>query len=377
MDKKKKICFQALDAYSLFDKSTSHPFGGAEFRAYTFMNELKKDLEVSAIVKDYGQPAKQRFDSITVMSHPYHVSGQNTKGRSVFSRLGALKLSGSAYEKHLKYDIYAKSGADIFCAFEITSATLLLSEYCKENNKQLFLFIASDAEVSGSAPQDIFKTNNDLFKKVINSASRIFVQNKTQLANLEKNYGKEGILLKNPVKFTEARESKKEHDFLWVGKSNPVKQPLEFVKLAAAMPQQRFFMVMNVSDRKLHAEVLEKKPSNLTIIEFASHLEMDSIFGASKIVVCTSLLEGFPNTFLQAAKHRVPVLSTGIDPDGFVSEFNCGIISGANHEQLISSAKKLIADETLIRKLGENAYQYAKAGHDVLKVTEQLKQYFA
>ncbi len=375
MHAKKKICFQVLDAYSLFDNSTSHPFGGAEFRAYTFMNELKKDLEVSAIVRDHGQPKKQKFEGITVISHPYHVSGQKTKGRSVFGRLGALKLSGSAYEKHLKYGIYAESGAAIFCAFEITSATLLLSEYCKEHNKPFFLFIASDAEVSGGAHQNIFKTNEDLFQKVIHSADKIFVQNKTQLADLKKNYGKEGILLKNPVKFSDEQSSKKVYDFLWVGKSNAVKQPLEFVKLAAAMPHQRFFMVMNDSDKKLHAQVLDSRPANLTIVEFANPNEMDSIFRGSKILVCTSLLEGFPNTFLQAAKHKLPVLSSGIDPDGYVSQLNCGVVTG--REQLGEAAKKLVTDEALVRKLGENAYQYARAEHDVLKVTEQLKQYFA
>jgi len=375
----KKICFQILDAYSLFNTNTMHPFGGAEFRAVIFLRELqKKSLDVSAIVRGYGQTEKENYEGVTVWAHPYHTLTQ--PARNLTKRLLSGKLSGNSYEKHLKYHIYKKINADIFCAFEITTASLMLCEYCKENNKAFYLFIASDGEVdksNASATQAIFHKNEELSEKIINSASAIFVQNQIQLTNLQKNYGKKGILIKNPIPLDSSeREIKKEYDFLWVGKSNRIKRPLLYKKLAAALPAYRFCMVMNTSDKNIETEVLEHKTPNLDIKGFVNSKEMEALFQKSKIFVSTSLLEGFPNTFLQAAKHKLPLLSTLINPDHFLNEYNCGICTGDSESELVKAAELLIKDEALQKKMGENAAVYVKLNHDSSKIIEQVTQYF-
>jgi len=364
-----------LDAYSLFNTTTNYPFGGAEYRAFTFLTELKKlSFDVSAIVRNYGQHLQENYNEIQVYAHPYHTSPE-IAAPNYLRRLLSLKWSGKSYENYLKHNAYNIINAGIYCAFEITSATLLLADYCKKNKKQFYLFIASDGEVSYGK---LMPTSKEIIKQVIDSAEKIFVQNNTQLKNLKVIFGKEGILIKNPIDLSRNESNPvKEYDFLWIGKSNIIKRPELFTALAKQLSHYRFCMLMNVSDKRIHEEILKQKPGNLTVIEYLNLNETEELLKKTKIFVSTSLLEGFPNTFLQAGKFKIPVISMLINPDNFLTEHNCGLYIGDDLSKLTLASEQLINDSSLYNLLSTNIYNYVLKNHEAGQITKTLAGHFA
>jgi glycosyltransferase involved in cell wall biosynthesis len=51
--------------------------------------------------------------------------------------------------------------------------------------------------------------------------------------------------------------------------------------------------------------------------------DMPRFYQAASVLCCTSTYEGFPNTFLEAWSHGVPVVST-VDPDGLIASRGLG-----------------------------------------------------
>jgi glycosyltransferase involved in cell wall biosynthesis len=101
---------------------------------------------------------------------------------------------------------------------------------------------------------------------------------------------------------TRFRDSTGLEDFvLYVGRNDPVKNPVEFVRLAARMPSTRLVMIGHGLSEAVVAEMAGSvAPSNLVIRGEASHAAILDAIAASSAVVVTSKREGLPTLVLEA-----------------------------------------------------------------------------
>lgn len=119
--------------------------------------------------------------------------------------------------------------------------------------------------------------------------------------------------------------NEKNSDFIWVSNFGKNKRPLWFIELAKSLPQYKFVMIGSAFDASLYQECekLAEQLPNLQLFGYKSLFEVNSYVNQSRVLVCTSIIEGFPNTFLQALSVNVPLLST-VDPSGIIVNFQIG-----------------------------------------------------
>lgn len=96
---------------------------------------------------------------------------------------------------------------------------------------------------------------------------------------------------------------------LFVGRNDPVKNPADFVRLAARMPDREFVMMGGgLSAEALRSDWGIEVPENLTLYGDASPPDVQDAMAACGAVVMTSRREGLPTVVLEAMAHSRPVV---------------------------------------------------------------------
>jgi len=85
------------------------------------------------------------------------------------------------------------------------------------------------------------------------------------------------------------------------------------------------------------------------------------------LLVNTSKVEGFPNTFLQAFALGVPVISLAVDPDGILNGTGLGLRSGT-YRQMVDDVRRVLSDRALAASMAECGRRYFAANHALGKV---------
>jgi glycosyltransferase involved in cell wall biosynthesis len=83
------------------------------------------------------------------------------------------------------------------------------------------------------------------------------------------------------------------------------------------------------------------------------------------LYISTSKQEGFQNTLIQSAKNKTPILSLNVNPNKFITKYNCGFYCKDDFELLNQKLKELLDNQELYNKMSNNAYKYAKDNHNI------------
>lgn len=371
-----KVLLVSNDAYSLFNKATHFPFGGAELRSWKFATGLHSSFrtDVSVITLDQGfHPTS--FDGVTVFPHPErkgpgYWEKYKQPVKRVLRRLGLQKEPDEKLETLLD-----RIAPDVIMQLGMSPEAVRLCRYCRSNGKKFVFGCASDVDldarfVKGASGKDI--SGNDLsgYWEVLDGADAILVQTPAQLELLEKRFNRKGTLLFNPVDLTTQPSTMKQPaavDVFWVGKASRLKRPELFIALAKALPQHTFRMIVNGADYKTGS-----LPKNLEVIASVPYEAMDGYFSACRIFVNTSTAEGFANTFLQAAKAGVPVISMNCDPNGMLMQHGAGVLTGEPENELVKAVNNLLGDQQRCQSMAEAGRSYLARYHDEKKIIAQL-----
>lgn len=425
-----KICFVVPYAYPLFEPSVQHIFGGSEVRAWMLGRGLSQfqEYEVSFILLDHGQLEVEERERVKLYRHSYYkayppyprnfwkkqlASIQIAKAFPFIeykplcdsmnwkSSLGILRDTGSKGFERLrslirktlriegyrippkKVETYQQIDADVYCAFGASDLAAELAAFCGWSGKKFVMFSSNDEDFSElytprSLTRNAYGSRGFLCHYAITRANLVVTQSQKQLELLRQRFKRDGAILYSPIDLISRvdREIEGPLSALWVGKSDQVKRPEILLELACQMRQVNFTMVLNRADLGRFREVIGQKPANVQIYERIRFQEMDRLFKEAKVLINTSVFEGFPYTFLQAGKFGVPILSLEVDPDGFIQRYHCGKVAMGNKARLLEGLQELIGNPDLWRTCSKNIRDYVESRHELNSVVKQLDGIF-
>jgi len=405
---KPKLCITSPWNYPLFNPDNQTHFGGWEVRVALLARELARrgNFQVNLVVGDHGQPHVEQFNGVNLyswvgreiwgISSPENSKPRNNQLAQWFDQYIPFSsrnkpqamLSGQIGSYLITpgmIEIYDEVDADIYMVPGNSQFSGEAVFFTRQRGKKYIFLAGSDMDFYPEYKQspdnlDIYSVPYALKTYAIENADALILQNEDQIEMLQKGYNRTGFLVRNPMDLTLAFSRYNEaRTILWVGKSDErVKRPSLVFELARKLPEYQFVVIMNLALPETHAQCLSqaKALSNVTLIERVPFEEVERYFAAARLFMNTSSFEGFPNTFLQAAKYGVPIIALDVDPGGMLSRYNCGITCGGAFERFVESVQRLMTDNDLYAKIGTACLNYVRTYHDANIVIEQYENVF-
>ncbi len=211
-----------------------------------------------------------------------------------------------------------------------------------------------------------------LYRYGLRHADRIIVQTRKQQDMLRAGFALDAGILPMacpaPPKpcFPKAPGDGQMFRVLWVGRITPSKRLEVLLDAAEALPDIHFDVAGPYArDPDYSAPVLRRAQAqpNVKVHGPVARVGMEELYTTATVLCCTSAYEGFPNTFLEAWSHGLPIIST-VDPDGLLGTYELGIPVGGSDE-IISGLKALAGSPRRLALLSNNARGYYERYHTV------------
>lgn len=241
-------------------------------------------------------------------------------------------------------------------------------------------FGASDNDFKPEEELIVDKKSRLLYRIGLRFVKSCVLQNQNQAMLLQTNYGKkQTLIIPNIWSLSEAkdRESYRDIDFLWVGNFRKLKRPEWFIKLAIDFPTLRFVMVGGAIDQDFYERCVKDsyEVKNLQFMGYIPFNEVNNLFQRTKYYICTSYIEGFPNTFLQAWSNNIPII-TSFDPSGLVRKEKIGIVVN-DYEELKRAVNELIGNVAKQESLKLNVKKYFEHSHNMDRMYLRLLEFLS
>lgn len=339
-------------------------FGGAELRGATFAFGLAADpaLEVHIVVLGSETTPVVRTDGITVHFRP----------------------DVSFYEGSMddpRHSLWGAIDADVYLAFGANEATAELARFCRAHGSALVLSIASDCAFDAlvgenSVVCDAYGTPGHYHWYAMHHAHEVFVQTERQRDLFRAMHHREAVLIRNPAPsaLRTLPRSAPLHGgrMLWIGRTDPNKRYAAALRLAEALPHRRMFMVCN-SITAIGTVDIEAALPNLSLADHVALPDIDNLFRFSDVLVNTSVVEGSPNTFLQAGMHGIPIVSMTVDPDGMLATHGCGRVGDGTLRGLVRAVESLFAEPGAYASAAAANARWVQERHDAAGRIAELR----
>jgi len=323
---KPRICFVALKAYDLLSqhRDVSH-MGGAEVQQARIASWLLcRGYAVSFVTLDHGQPDGINVGGITVWKA--YAERDGLPGlRFVHPRWSGLWAALTRAQA----DVYYQRGAG--------NETGQVALWCRLHGRKFIFAVASDPDCVPLLRELKSWREKVLCRIGLRLADGMTVQTSTQQHLLPQSVRAKAVLVRN-CGWDEAIRSSAElavtADFrvirvLWVGRISREKRLEWLLDVAERCPDIAFDVVGAANTESDYALSLAQRAAaspNVKMHGRVPHAEMAGYYRSCHFLCCTSVFEGFPNTFLEAWSLGIPVIST-FDPDGAIAEHGLGWVA--------------------------------------------------
>jgi len=367
-----RICIVAHYAFGAMSGGATGHVGGVERQTTMLAAWLSRHgYDVSLLTWDEGQPEELIIDGVRIIKMCRRDEG--IPGLRFFyprwtSLVRALQRADA--------DVYYQN-----CAEYVTGQVAI---WCRMSKRRFVYSVASDPDSDPALPAMKTLRERILYRYGLRHADRVIVQTQKQQRMLHDGFGVVSSVLPMPCPGPEEPEYKppvaptpRAAHVLWVGRIVPLKRPEWLIMLADMLPQITFDLVGGPdTDRQFSGSIFDqaRQRRNIVVHGAVSRDSIANLYRQASLMCCTSEYEGFPNTFLEAWSHGVPVIST-VDPDGIIKAREVG---GLAHtvEEFKSRIQKLVDDPALWRRSSENARGYFLQNHSLNVAMSRFRNVF-
>lgn len=355
---KPHVCFVAATTWPILaGDGAIQVVGGAEVQQSVIAPALaERGYRVSMICLDYGQP-----DEAVVKGVRVYKTYRPDEGIPVLRFLHPRLTSLWSALKRVDADVYYQRTAAI--------ATAITAEFCRRHGSHSIYAGASDVDFVPGKEDIVYSRDRKIFEHGVRRVDKVFVQNEAQRRTLRENYAREGTLIPNCYTAPPGARADRGGYVLWVATVRPPKRPELMLELARRMPEHRF-VVIGGSDpgrrgEEYHASIREaaRQLPNVDFRGFVPFAEADRYFDGARVVVNTSLYEGFPNTFLQAWSRGVPTVAfvdTGSRQDS-APVYDIA----TDTEDMASRVRRLMGDDLYWQAASQRVESHFRDNHSV------------
>ena len=350
------FCFWG-NIYKSFIGETS---GGGELQLALLCKELiKKNHNI--IVIDLAIENDLKIETITFIS--------------IKKRVSKYKIFKNIFFYYHFFNLLYTNKVNFYGGRMRSSLHIIPIIVSKLNNAKFILWLASDLDTLNFKERYKFfysKLKNPIkiakhiihseliFKIVLKKSDYIIAQHEIQKQNL--NNIKRVYVIPNIVDTQLAKKincSEKVYDYAIIGSLDKRKGINEIKKLIAQDKDSIFIIVGSARDN-IAKDFIKDISSNKNIIYKGqqTHFSTLKIIKQSFALISLSLMEGFPNVFIESWLLGIPVFSLYVDPGDIIKKNNLGYYCNNNFSELIkitsSSKYKEYSPEKLKAYVFEN-----------------------
>ena len=366
-----KICIVAHNAYGALTGEESGHIGGVE-RQTALLSEwfCKNGHEVSVITWNEGGEKVELIAGIKIIK-----LCKVTDGLPILRFFTPRWSSLTSALRSANGDVYYHN-----CAEHITGQVSL---WCKLNNKPFIYSVASDADCQLDLPTLKSKREKFFFRYGLTHANLVIAQTKKQQFQLKFIYDLDSEVINMPatppdyIKNFKRSKLFSKQKVVWVGRIHYVKRPEWIIKIAQAMPDVQFEVLGPPSDDSEHIKsVLNelKTTKNIDYLGKVNRYDMPAVYQNASILCCTSIYEGFPNTYLEAWSYGVPVITT-IDPDDIIKNYQLGF-QALTQQEFILKIRALLEEPDKWEEFSKNSHSYYLQHHEQNQVMKAFEEAF-
>jgi glycosyltransferase involved in cell wall biosynthesis len=294
---------------------------------------------VTFVTLDHGQPDGVEHDGIRVLKTCGEDAGLPGL-RFVHPRWTSLWAALRRADAH----VYYQRGAGV--------ETGQVALFARRRGRPFVFATASDTNCVPELPDLPVARERVLYRFGLRSADRVVCQTSTQAALLARNFGVDAELIRSCCEDPRgsgivSRDRPSGHPrVLWVGRFSPQKRPELLLDLAAARPDLQFDVVGGRAGDGAYASAVAARAGKLPNVALHGWVRPDEVgayYDRASVLLCTSPVEGFPNTFLEAWSRGVPTVST-VDPDGLIAAGGLGAV-GQTAPELSAALTRVHRDD--------------------------------
>ncbi|HEX8755875.1 MAG TPA: glycosyltransferase family 4 protein [Steroidobacteraceae bacterium] len=362
-----RVCFVGLGNLPVLAREYSdRRAGGAELQQTLLARALvRRGWPVSMIVADHGQPDGAVWDGVKTYK-AYRPKAGIPVIRFVHPRWTGLH----AAMRRADADIYYTS-----CAGGHLAQVVL---FARGRGRKVAFRVASDSDCDPRALLVDYWRDRKLYAWGLARADLVLAQSSAQQQALARNFGVSSAVIDPLFEAAGRRPPLEARDIaaLWIGNLRPLKRPELLLEAAAQLPRLSFHLIGGpLPGTEAFFEQVRRRAAalpNVTFHGFVPQHRIADYIERARMLVSTSEIEGFPNTYLQAWSRGTPVVAF-IDPQQLIGSQGLGIVV-SDVEGLCAAVAKLAGEAEEWHAASARSHRYIDSRADVQQTVSQYTE---